>query len=236
MATPSAAPIRRTHDLPRRRAEAARGEDDLARVELMEAMLFACGERGYRQVTVKDVLDRCGGHRVQFWQRFASKEECFAAAYAVWVDRLVAQLLTAAAATDTWQSGMRAALVALFGFIDERPQLTRALLLDADVAGEPALSRREEAIQLLGERIDSARAQVGPADAPPPLTGLFVAGGIANHLSEQLAAGAAGAPWQNLPELMRFATAPYVGEEAAAAEFEAARSDLARLGADEGLA
>lgn len=224
------------HELPSRRAESAQRGDDPVRAEIMEAMLVACGELGYRELAIKDVLARSGGHRVQFWQHFADKEECFALAYEAWADRLVAELLAAAAAAADWRGGMRAALVSLFRFLDARPQLARALLLDADVAGDPALAKREQAIGLLGERIDSARAQADPEDAPPPLTGLFVAGGIANHLSEQLAAGTEGAPWKSLPELMRFATAPYFGEEAAEAEFEAARSDLPRLAAGEGAA
>ncbi|HEX5712289.1 MAG TPA: TetR/AcrR family transcriptional regulator [Solirubrobacterales bacterium] len=220
------------HELPSRRAESAERGDDPVRAEIMEAMLAACGELGYREVAVKDVLARNGGHRVQFWQHFASKEECFALAYEAWADRLVAELLDAAAGAADWRGGMRAALVALFRFVDAQPELARALLLDADVAGDPALAQREAALQVLGERIDAARAQADPTDAPPPLTGLFVAGGIANHLSEQLTAGAA-APWQGLPELLRFATAPYFGEQAAEAEFEAAQSELGRWQAGE---
>jgi len=210
------------HELPARRAESAQRPDDPVRAELMEAMLVACGELGYREVAVKDVLARTGGHRVQFWQHFASKEECFAAAYETWAGRLVAELLKAAATGADWQSGMRAALIAFFGFVDERPQLARALLLDADIAGEPALSRREQALQRLGAAIDGVRAQLQPDDRPSPLTGLFVAGGIANYVGEQLATGSERAPWQGLPELMHFATAPYLGPEAAAAELAAA--------------
>jgi AcrR family transcriptional regulator len=217
------------HELPARRAESARRGDDPVRAEIMEAMLVACGELGYREVAIKDVLERYGGHRVQFWQNFASKEDCFALAYATWADRLVAELLDAAGAAGGWRLGMRAALVTLFRFIDTHPRVARALLLDAEIAGGPALDKREEAIERLGEALDAAREQADPDDRPPPLTGVFVAGGIATYASEQLAAGGTGAPWQGLPELMRFATAPYFGEEAAEAEFEAAHSALARL-------
>jgi AcrR family transcriptional regulator len=202
----------------------------------MEAMLVACGELGYREVSVKDVLARYGGHRIQFWQHFASKEDCFAVACTAWTDRLVAELLGAATAENGWRRGMRAALVAFFQFVDDRPQIARALLVDAEIAGGAALDKREEAIQLLGEAIDSARAQADPADRPPPLTGVFVAGGIATYASEQLAAGEEGASWQGLPELMRFATAPYYGEEAAEVEFEAADALVARLTSSEGPA
>jgi len=224
------------HELPARRAEAAQRGDDPVRAEIMEAMLAACGELGYREVAVKDVLARYGGHRVQFWQNFASKEECFAIAYVSWADALVAELLEAANAAGGWRGGLRAALVAFFRFIDERPLVARALLLDVEVAGGPALDKREEAIQIFGEAIEAARAKADPDDLPPPLTGEFVAGGIATYASEQLAAGVEGAPWQGLPELMRFATAPYFGEEAAEAEFEAAHSVLARLTAGEDAA
>jgi AcrR family transcriptional regulator len=211
------------HDLPARRVEAARRSDDPVRASIMEAMLVACGELGYREAAIKDVLERYGGHRVQFWQHFASKEDCFAIAYATWADRLVAELLTVAIAEGDWRRGMRAALVALLRFAEQRPAVAQALLIEAEIAGGPALAKREATIQSLGEAIDSARAQAAVEERPPELTGLFVAGGIATYVGERLATGAPGAAWEGLPELMRFATGPYFGEEAAEAEFEAAR-------------
>lgn len=211
------------HELPARRAEFAGRDDDPVRASIMEAMLTAAGELGYREVAVHHVLERYGGHRVQFWQRFASKEDCFAAAYETWADRLAAQLLTAALDEGDWRRGMRAALVALCEFVDEHPDVARALLIEAEIAGGPALAKREETIERLGEAIDAAREQAAPEERPPPLTGVFVAGGIATFVSEQLAADTPAAIWGGLPELMRFATGPYFGEEAAEMELESAR-------------
>src|SRR5882672_9317117 len=114
MPSQATAASKRMHELPVRRAESAQRGDDPVRAEIMEAMLVACGELGYRDVAIKDVLERYGGHRVQFWQRFASKEDCFALAYAAWADRLVAELLDAAVAAAGWRRGLQAALVALF--------------------------------------------------------------------------------------------------------------------------
>jgi AcrR family transcriptional regulator len=199
-----------------------RGDDPVS-ISIMEAILVACGELGYRGTAVGDVLERCGGHRVQFWERFATKEDCFAVACATWFDRLVAELLTAAVAEGDWRRGVRAALVALLGFAEQRPALARALLIEAEIAGGPALAKREQAIKSLGQAIDSAREQAAPEERPPELTGLFVAGGVATFVGEQLAADRPAALWEGLPELMRFATGPYFGEEAAEAEFEAAR-------------
>jgi AcrR family transcriptional regulator len=231
---PSAASIsKRVHELPARRAEAAGRGEDPVRDAIMEAMLEVVGEVGYREVAIRAVLERYGGHRIQFWERFASKEECFAAAHAVWADELAAELLTAAASAGSWRAGVRAALLTLFRFVDERPALTRALLIEAEIAGGAALVKREETVERLGESIDGVRNQIDPEQQPPPLTGLFVAGGIATYVSSQLAAGAKGATWEGLPELMRLATAPYFGEEAAEQEFEAARAVVARVAAGE---
>ncbi len=202
----------------------------------MEAMLGASGELGYREVAIHHVLERYGGHRVQFWQHFASKEECFAIAYADRADRLVAELLTAALAAGEWRGGVRAALVVLFDFVEEQAEVARALFVEAEIAGGPALAKREETIERLGEALDSAREQAAPEERPPPLTGVFVAGGIATYVSERLVAGAPGAIWEGLPELMRFATDPYFGEEAAREELEAARAflDHRQLGEEPG--
>ena len=215
------------HELPARRAELAGRDDDPTRAAIMEAMLAASGELGYRDVAIHHVLERYGGHRVQFWQYFADKEECFAVAYASWIDRLTTELVAAALAAGDWRRGVRAALIALFEFADERPDVARALLIEADVAGGAALAKREETIERLGEALDSAREQAEPEQRPPLLTGVFVAGGIAAYLSERLAAARPAELWDGLPELMRFVTDPYFGEEAAEEELEAARAFLA---------
>jgi AcrR family transcriptional regulator len=215
------------HELPARRAESAGRDNDPTRAAIMEAMLAASGELGYRDVAIHHVLERYGGHRVQFWQHFASKEECFAIAYDTWIDRLTTELVSAVLAAGDWRRGMRTALIALFEFADERPDVARALLIEADVAGGPALAKREETIDRLGEALDSAREQAEPEDRPPALTGVFVAGGVAAYLSERLAAGRPAELWGGLPELMRFVTDPYFGEEAAREELEAARAFLA---------
>jgi AcrR family transcriptional regulator len=221
------------HELPARRAEAASPEDDPLRETIMEAMLAAAGERGYREVSIQNVLERYGGHRVQFWQRFASKEGCFVAAHAAWTDRLATELLTAALAAGEWRAGVRAALFGLLDFVEARPAIARALLIEAEIAGGAALAKREETIERLGLAIDSAREQAMPEERPPALTGLFVAGGIATYVGEQLAAGGTVAIREGLPELMRFATDPYFGEQAGREELELTR-DLLRGRMDAG--
>jgi AcrR family transcriptional regulator len=193
----------------------------------MESMLVTVGEEGYREATVQQVLASVGGHRIQFWERFEGKEECFEAAYRSWLDHLATEILTAATAAGEWRLQLRAGIVAFLEFVEARPAISRALLLEAEAAGDPARAQREETIARLGEAIDTVREQIPVEERPPPLTGVFVAGGIASFVGDQLAGDSLVGLWPGLPELMHFAVGPYLGEQAAEDEAAAAEELLA---------
>lgn len=188
----------------------------------MEGVLLAAGELGYRETSVRAILEHSGGHRAQFYKDFESKEDCFAQAYATWIERLCVSVLEAAATTPGWEGGVRAAIVRLFEFATARPAIARALFVEVQIAGEPALARHEAAIERLASAIDSARADVDPAEAPPEATGVFVVGGIESCLAEALSAGDPERVWDALPELMHFAAGSYFGKEEAEGAFERA--------------
>jgi AcrR family transcriptional regulator len=194
----------------------------------MEGVLIACGELGFRETSVRAILERSGGHRAQFYQHFESKEDCFAQAYAVWIERLCVNVLEAAATTPGWEPGVREAIVRLFQFVTAQPAISRALFVEVQIAGEPALARHEAAVERLAAAIDSARADLDPAEEPPEATGVFVVGGIESCVSEALTAGDPSRVWDALPELMHFAAGSYFGKEAAEGAFERASILLER--------
>jgi AcrR family transcriptional regulator len=194
----------------------------------MESALVTAGEIGYREVSVKSILERSGGHRVQFYEQFESKEDCFAKAYATWIDRLCVSLLEAAATTPGWEDGVRAAIVRLFEFATGRPALTRALLVEGQIAGEPMAARYEAIVERLAAAVDSVRADIEPAAQPPEATGSFVVGGVASCVVEALTAGDPDRVWESLPELMHFAAGAYLDSEDAEGAFERAHVFLER--------
>lgn len=194
----------------------------------MEGVLAACGELGFRETSVRSILERSGGHRAQFYQHFESKEDCFAQAYAVWIERLCVSVLEAAATTPGWEPGVREAIVRLFQFVTSRPAIARALFVEVQIAGEPALARHEAAVERLAAAIDSARADVDPDEAPPEATGVFVVGGIESCVGEALSAGDPDRVWDALPELMHFAAGSYFGKEESEGAFERASILLER--------
>lgn len=194
----------------------------------MEGVLVACGELGFRETSVRAILEHSGGHRAQFYQHFESKEDCFAQAYAAWIERLCVSVLEAAATTPGWEAGVREAIVRLFQFVTAKPAIARALFVEVQIAGEPAIARHEAAVERLAAAIDSARADLDPADEPPEATGVFVVGGIESCVTEALTAGDPDRIWDALPELMHFAAGSYLGKEAAEGAFERASILLER--------
>jgi TetR/AcrR family transcriptional regulator len=194
----------------------------------MEGVLVACGELGFRETSVRAILEHSGGHRAQFYQHFESKEDCFAQAYATWIERLCVSVLEAAATTPGWEPGVREAIVRLFQFVTARPAIARALFVEVQIAGEPAMARHEAVVDRLAAAIDSARGEIAPEGAPPEATGMFVVGGIEACVGEALSAGDPGRLWDALPELMHFAVGSYFGKEAAETAFERASIVLQR--------
>lgn len=194
----------------------------------MEGVLAACGELGFRETSVRTILEHSGGHRAQFYRHFESKEDCFAQAYAVWIERLCVNLLEAAATASSWQAGVRGAIVRLFRFVSAQPAIARALFVEVQIAGEPAMARHEAAVERLAAAIDSIRTEIDPAEAPPEATAVFVVGGIESCACEALSAGDPGRLWDALPELMHFAVGSYFGKEEAEGAFERASILLQR--------
>ena len=205
------------HELARIR-EAAKGRHSEVRGQIMEAMLAACGELGYRKVSVRSVLARYDGYRVQFYREFGSKAECYATAYEAEAERLCGTLLGAAAAEPSWREGLRAALRELARFACERPTVARGILVEIHVAGEPALTKREELFERLTRAIDSARRETGSRHSPPPMTAPFMVSAIEASVCAALERGDPGSFAAAVPELAGMVVGAYFGEEAAGEE------------------
>ncbi|HWI96397.1 MAG TPA: TetR/AcrR family transcriptional regulator [Solirubrobacterales bacterium] len=198
--------------------------DSTVREGEMEGALQVIGEVGYRAASVRSVLEYSGGHRKQFYEHFESLEDCFAQAYEAWAKRLVLSVLEAAVSVEGWRAGVRAGLMKLFQTVVERPAIGRALFIEVHVAGGKALATHDEAVDRVADALDSVRNEIGPDDAPPSQTGLFVVGGIEVCVCDALADGDPNRIWDALPELMRLITVSYLDAQTAAEEAEAARA------------
>lgn len=199
------------------RLEASDSEAAELRERVMTAALLACGELGYRELTVAAVLKRYGGYRKQFYRLFGNVDECYAAAYGRHSGLLAERLLNAGAEAPDWQTGLRASLEELGRFAREQPLLGRGLLAEVHSAGEPTRARRREVLERLSDALDSARREITSRHSPPPLTAAFMVGAIEMAVVRALTNDDPELFEQAIPELERLVSSAYFENGAGAA-------------------
>lgn len=183
------------------------------RETIMAAMLHACGEYGYRGVTVQRLLDGYGGNRAQLYRLFPNLDACYLEAYEAGTERLCAEILSAGAAGSDWCSGLRAALATLAAFLEAQPLVAQALLSEVHLAGEVALAKRQAILERFAGAVDSARRQEkGSNLSPPPLTALFMVGTVETAAVSALSASEPRRFTEAVPELAAIVCAAYFGD------------------------
>ncbi len=189
------------------------------RQRILEGMLEAVGTRGYELTTVQDAIEAAGLYRQAFYDGFGSKEDCYLQALDAGIAWAEAVMREAAATSEPgWRGGLRGSLRGLLGFLDRRPEIGRALLVEVHAAGPQAVEKRTQAMERAAGLIDRAREEGG--DMAPAISAEAVVAGILAVLHTRLAEEQEGGFELLLPELMYLAVLPYFGAEAAAAELE----------------
>jgi len=186
------------------------------RQRILKGMLEAVGTQGYEQATVQDAITSAGLYRQAFYDNFEDKEDCYLHAIdagSAWIEL---EMRRAAAGEPTWRGQLRGALHGLLSFLDEQPEIGRALFVEVHAAGARAVGKRTEAMERAVEMMDRAREE--SEDAAPAISAEAVVAGILAVLHTRLASRKRDGFAELLPELMYLAVLPYFGAEAAAAE------------------
>ena len=189
------------------------------RQRILKGMLEAVGTQGYEQTTVQDAIAKAGLYRQAFYDNFEDKEDCYLHAIdagSAWIELAMRR---AAADESTWRTQLRGALAGMLSFLDEQPEIGRALLVEVHAAGGSAVEKRTEAMERAAAMMDRAREESD--GIAPAISAEAVVAGILAVLHTRLAARQQQGFARLLPELMYLAVLPYFGAEAAAAEMRA---------------
>jgi AcrR family transcriptional regulator len=186
------------------------------RQRILRGMLKAVGTQGYEQTAVQDAIAHAGLYRQAFYDNFEDKEDCYLHALDAGLEWVEIAMRQAAAGEPNWRGQLRGALAGLLSFLDEQPEIGRALLVEVHAAGERAVERRTLAMERAAEMMDGAREE--SEEAAPAISAEAVVAGILAVLHTRLAARQTEGFADLLPELMYLAVLPYFGAEAAAAE------------------
>ncbi len=185
------------------------------RARIIAALAEEASEKGYRAVTVSDIVSRAGIARNTFYENFGSKEECFLAAQEYAMSTALERVVASAGSLDEWPQRVRAGLAAFLGFVVDEPALARTCMVEALAAGPAAVRCYEESQQSFVSLFKLGRdvSPHGP-DLPETLEEALI-GGVFWIVYQRLTSSQLEAISELLPELVEFILTPYLGAEGA---------------------
>jgi AcrR family transcriptional regulator len=185
------------------------------RARIVAALAEETMARGYRAVTVADIVRRAGIARNTFYDNFSSKEDCFLATQDFAVEESLARVVEAAAEADGWEARMIAGLGAFLKYVSDEPALARTCIVEALSAGEAAQERYEQSLQAFVPLLRIGREFSDHGDELPDTLEETIVGGIFWVIYQRIVLGEAERIESLLPDLVDFALTPYIGAESA---------------------
>jgi AcrR family transcriptional regulator len=175
------------------------------RERLMTALAEVLLEDGYAKTTVAQMSARAKVSKSDFYKRFETKDDCFAATYDDAVER-IGESLRAGSASGEWAVGVVDSLASLLAFLASNPAQARLALVEGLCAGRPIYERYLSATQDLAPCLAEA-----PARPAPEAIDEAVVGGVIALLAQRVRARETESLEDFLPEIAEFALTPYVG-------------------------
>ncbi len=186
------------------------------RARIIAALAEETVEKGYRAVTVADIVRRAGIARNTFYENFSSKEDCFLAASEFAVKEALRRVVVdAASQVDFWPARVNAGLAAFLHYVASEPALARTCIVEALSAGPAAVERYERSIQAFVPLFRMGRKVSSQGEDLPGTLEETIVGGIFWIIYQRIIMEQAEQIEELLPELVEFALTPYIGAEAA---------------------
>jgi AcrR family transcriptional regulator len=185
------------------------------RARIIAALADETVEKGYRAVTVSDIVRRAGIARNTFYENFASKEDCFLAASEYAVESALGRVVAAGGKEDDWPTQIAAGIAAFLHYIASEPALARACIVEALSAGPAAVERYERSIQTFVPFFRAGRKLSAKGAELPETLEETIVGGIFWILYQRIIMGQVEQIEGLLVELVEFSLTPYLGAEVA---------------------
>jgi AcrR family transcriptional regulator len=183
------------------------------RERLIAGLAEAISENGYAGTTIGHITSHAAVSRRTFYEHFASKDECFVAAYDTVMEELRERVSAAFDEQSDWPHAVRAGIAAMLGFLAAEPNLARLCMVEALVAGPVVVERYDAAIQSLVPYFKAGREGCSPEvlSRLSPTTEEALVGGMVSLISRRIIAGKTAELEALLPDLVEFTLTPYIG-------------------------
>jgi AcrR family transcriptional regulator len=180
------------------------------REAILEGMIRIVGRKGYRAVTVADIVAESGVARPTFYRYFKNKHDCFLAAFELAAERIHDVAVEACRAEGTWQERARGGLAAAVGLLAAEPGLARAAVVEAAATGAELRQRYWAALGRLAWLLDATSQAPGEPERAAD-AGLIAVATVARLIFDELQKGRAADLPRLLPELELALMVPYLG-------------------------
>lgn len=185
------------------------------RARIVAALAEETVEKGYRAVTVSDIVRRAGIARNTFYENFSSKEDCFLSAFEYAVDSALARVVDAGGKADAWPAMIAAGIAAFLHYVASEPALARTCIVEALSAGPAAVERYEHSIQTFVPFFQMGRKFSAKGAELPETLEETIVGGIFWILYQRMTMGQVEQIEGLQGELVEFSLTPYLGAEVA---------------------
>ncbi len=185
------------------------------RARIISALAEETVEKGYRAVTVADIVRRAGIARNTFYENFSSKEDCFLAASEFAVKEALRRVVDAAGKVESWPERVNTGLAAFLHYVAVEPALARTCIVETLSAGPAAVERYERSIQSFVPLFRMGRKVSQHGDELPGTLEETIIGGIFWIVYQRIIMGQTEQIEGLLPELVEFSLTPYIGPDAA---------------------
>jgi AcrR family transcriptional regulator len=188
------------------------------RERLIAGIAEAIAENGYSGTTIAHITRAAAVSRRTFYEHFASKDECFVAAYDTVMKELQERVTKAFEETDDWAQAIKAGIDAMLEFLASEPNLARLCMVEALVAGPAVVERYDAAIQSFVPYFREGR-EGRPKEVLDRLSATTeeaLVGGMVSLISRRIIAGKTEELEDLLPDLVEFTLTPYLGSAEAA--------------------
>jgi AcrR family transcriptional regulator len=185
------------------------------RRRILAAAARVCAERGYRQVSVADIVKAAAVARGRFYENFSSKEDCFFALYdAATAAALEAASKACAEASGDFPERVESGIAALLAFIEADRDRARACIVEGPAVGPPINARLEKLIGDFAALLRSGRGDAREGELPGTVEETVV-GGLYWLLYYALLEDRPKQVSRLRSQLVEFALIPFLGAAAA---------------------
>jgi AcrR family transcriptional regulator/DNA-binding MarR family transcriptional regulator len=192
----------------------------IQRARVLAAMCDAAAARGARNTSVAHVVELAGVSRRTFYELFASCEDCFLAAFEDALAGVSQRVTVAYRSAGNWHERIRAGLVALLSFLEEKPTLARVLIVESLAAGSKVIQRRDQLALVLAAAVDEGRLASSSDAVLPALTAEGLVGCASSLIHSRVANPERESLTGLTNQLMSMIVLPYLGPAAARRELD----------------